>query len=170
MSVPSDEKRDPMLHLAVVEKNGLLPCRSEQIARLKTQTERRSGHLREENVALAEPLHVPREDLLRRDATVGFPGVFAHQMAGEDFVSQRFESVQDFLCGFHGGTVSCHRKTEIDFHAGMHLSPAKYAGIETAGSTTPKADPGGRYNSSYRRGLFVADGSGRTLQVQRVHL
>jgi len=82
MRIPHDQKRNPALRILFVEENGLLLRGTEEVAALEAQTKRRPGDLCSKEVALREPSHIARENLLRRHAPVRFPRIFSHQMAG----------------------------------------------------------------------------------------
>ena len=82
-----------MLCLPFKKKDGFLRGRPEEIASLKTETERGARDLGEEEVTLCEPLHVACKNLLRCYAPVCLPGIFLDQVAGEDFVTHGSENV-----------------------------------------------------------------------------
>jgi hypothetical protein len=91
--VAGDQKRNPLRGGPFKKEDGLLGRRAQQIASLKSQTERRSGHLGDEQVALVDPIHIACKYFLRSYAPVGLPSIFPHQVACEHFVTQRFENV-----------------------------------------------------------------------------
>src|SRR6516165_9552728 len=94
MRIPHDQKRNPALRVSFVEENGLPLRGTEQVAGLEAQTKRRPGDFCSKEVALREPRHIARENLLRRHAPVRIPRVFSHQMAGQNFVSHRLENLR----------------------------------------------------------------------------
>ena len=95
--VSGDQKRNPALCVSLKKQDGLFGGGSKQIASLKTQTERGTCHLRDEQFALGEPGHIARKYFLGRHAPVSLPSVVAYQVACEDFMPQRFENVRIFF-------------------------------------------------------------------------
>src|SRR3974390_937125 len=79
MRIPHDQKRNPALRVSFVEKNGLPLRGTEQVAGPKPKTNRPPGNFSSKEVALREPRHIARENLLRRHAPVRFPRIFSHQ-------------------------------------------------------------------------------------------
>lgn len=105
-----------MLCILLEEKDGLLGGRSEEVARLKTQTERGAGHLGDEQVALGEPIHIARKYFLRCYAPVGPPSVLAHQVACENFMPKGLENGENSLGCLNRGTTPGNGEAQIDFH------------------------------------------------------
>ncbi len=93
VGVSGDQGRNPALCVSRKKQDGFFCGGSKEIASFKTQTERGACYLGDEQVALGEPVHIARKYLLRRHAPVSRPSVLAHQVAGEDLVPQRLESL-----------------------------------------------------------------------------
>jgi len=85
--VAYDQKGEPVLDSAVVEQDGLLGSRSQEITGLESQTKRGARDFGNEDIAFRKPLHIARKNLFRRHASVRVPSIVSEQVGGEDVVS-----------------------------------------------------------------------------------